>query len=291
MDSMGNLIPFGEERIKMMDKNAISSSRGRERQVVSFAAIKHGQKIINAKVDKVKQYWTEDLQYFSDKKKHLSDRDELKKMDARQYEFRHFTASLSRLQLKVISELAHALGYADRTEYIDYLIRKDLSERGIYNVSDDRIDIVTSGLNTVHDAYWWLVKQESRTMWIATEVLYGHKYKPKQKAFYGNQPNIKYAQYALAHYNRYKDRLKLYEDMEEYANERLKEGWAGGIQHAKGMINNIRVDRKRNYRHDETNSESYIKNLPAIEEYRRNKKAAAQRVADSQSVGAEHSGE
>jgi len=290
MDIMPHVMPFGEERIKMMDNGAINSYRARFDQRATIAAIKKGQKVIDAKVDKVKQYWSEDINYFNGHKNHLSDRDELKKMDARQHEFRSYTHSLSRLQIAILNQLAKALGYADRAEYIDYLIRKDLSERGIYNVSDDKIDSITSGLNTVHDAYWWLVKQEARTMWISTEVLFGHKYKPKQKAFYGDQPNIKYAQHALASYNRYKERLKLYEDMEEYANERLKEGWAGGIQHAKGMINNIRVYRKEKFRHAETNAESYIKNQHAIEEYRRDKKASAQRVADSQSVGAEYSG-
>ena len=290
MDIMPHVTPFGEERIKMMDNGVINSYRARYNQRASIAAIRKGQKVINAKVDKVKQCWSEDIHYFDEKKKHLSDRDELKKFDARQYQFKPLTESASRLQVVILNQLAKALGYADRAEYIDYLIRKDLSERGIYNVSDDKIDAITSGLNTVHDAYWWLVKQEARTMWITTEVLFGHKYKPKQEAFSGNQPNIKYAQHALASYNRYRERLKLYEDMEEYANERLKEGWAGGIQHAKGMIYDIRVYRKDKCRYAETNAESYVKNQHAIEEYRRNKKASAQRVADSQSVGAEHSG-
>ena len=147
---MPHVMPFGEERIKMMDNGAINSYRARFDQRATIAAIRKGQTVIDAKVDKVKQYWSEDIHYFDGNKKHLSDRDELKKIDARQYEFRDFTHSLSRLQIAILNQLAKALGYADRAEYIDYLIRKDLSERGIYNVSDDKIDDITSGLNTVH---------------------------------------------------------------------------------------------------------------------------------------------
>lgn len=290
----GRTEPFDEKKIKRLDYLAAHSGRARDHRKTKLASIKKTMKMVEDYTKMLRSFHDADKNYFAGRRIHGSDREEVEKRYRRQISFRRSLRTIYSLQDKTIYFLAVALGYPTKEEYIDYLIRRDLAERGLYNISDEDMDLVTSALDAVHDAYWWTVKEEARAMQIDVEILQGHKYKKRIGIMRNNIPYNKMTKFQISivrGYNGYKDKLKFYEDVEEYANDRLKEGWAGGIQHATGIIRNVRRDRRDSIYEGETSDEADKR----WEEYRRkqqrDKEASAEGVADTKSMGAKHSGE
>lgn len=285
---MGKVIPLYEGRFEKMEQISMKEvnrpwliGHGKEK-------VRGGVKVIRAKIEELKKAWNKDVVYLQ-KDRMCSDRTALNQHYAIQRGFSNYPRSAYRLMDGIATLVAVSLGYGSRAEYLNYLIRKDLSERGTYNIPDDRMDVITDGLDAIHDFYWWCVKQNARAMNVETHILYDDYYGRVLDAFGNDQPNNQYVQRVLGRYNTYKDKLKLCEDMEGYANDRLNEGWAGGVQHAMAMWRDINFTRSSDRGKRKTGLERYKADASEIEAYqaRRDKEKATQGVANSESLGAE----